>query len=275
MAELIFIDDIVPVTEYKPKKGPRYSFKRNNPDYTKCSCCKNYVAVIDLRRIGGGKFKTCERCRKYQTAPITIGDMKFKTKKASESYARDTLLALLQNDSEITVKPGDENWNYLRDLFSFKYSDAEILSIRVYYSNGYKAGCEVAVSHINQYGVQDEKVTSWKDCARKKHTVHTHREMLNDAFRNAIHDHLPQIQLGDICNECHSTSRLSIDHVIPFQKIVREFTREHPPPKDMSFGKINGRYCFLNDEYSSKWEEFHNYKAKYQVLCIKCNSRKG
>jgi len=70
--ELIFISDSEEEEiREKPKRKKtrkRYTVnkKSNNPDYLKCSSCRNYTRLRDFKTLRNGKkSKTCLRCLQY------------------------------------------------------------------------------------------------------------------------------------------------------------------------------------------------------------------
>ncbi len=117
---------------------------------------------------------------------------------------------------------------------------------------------------------------SWKKAVRRMSDKDRETFNINEAMRYAVKwvmkDWLAAQPQECVMPDCTSGEFLAADHKgIPFREI-----------RD-SYIELNGTPTLTKDPNSPEWimedkEEwiaYHNSKAKYQVLCRSCNSRKG
>jgi hypothetical protein len=107
---------------------------------------------------------------------------------------------------------------------------------------------------------------------------------LNSAMRfsieNQIQKYKKTLKFPLKCNICVGMLKYyEIDHILPFDSIKREFLIIFPQ-SPTSFDKDSGNTCRRmfkpeNIDYETKWNEYHEKHATYQVLCKTCNGKKG
>lgn len=101
------------------------------------------------------------------------------------------------------------------------------------------------------------------------------RNHLLQAARQAIVNQilLAKDNLGDECEICKSQVKLQVDHVIKFECIFDEFKKSmHYIPTEFK-SLDDGRHEFIDEEYKITWCSYHEDRAKYRLLCQKCNNK--
>lgn len=100
------------------------------------------------------------------------------------------------------------------------------------------------------------------------------------AFRRAIHNTSrgkfleEHDRKRDSCSDCGAWGVLMhVDHdKTPFTDIYDEFMCYNKPIELVKHGVL---YDFKDKETKQKWIEFHDQRATYKLLCVKCNMTKG
>lgn len=80
------------------------------------------------------------------------------------------------------------------------------------------------------------------------------------------------------CFRCHTTSKLTTDHLISFVTIKSKWLKSLP-----NGGKLEDTLKYntksflfeLDHDLSQRWREFHKKEAKYQTLCTSCHDKKN
>lgn len=97
-----------------------------------------------------------------------------------------------------------------------------------------------------------------------------------NSMRNSIHSHIKQFKINaeQKCNKCGIIGvNFDCDHYgTEFKEISESFIKKYDV---CSSFKSDGFFtCFDDDEYKDKWINYHNEKAKLQLLCVKCHISK-
>lgn len=78
------------------------------------------------------------------------------------------------------------------------------------------------------------------------------------------------------CAVCHTNNNIDIDHIYPFEKLVKEFKSKFPTPTQFGNGNGNQKvFLPLDIDYEREWIEYHRQHAILQPLCSKCNGEKS
>ena len=86
-----------------------------------------------------------------------------------------------------------------------------------------------------------------------------------DAFRASV---------TQACVTCGCTSRLHVDHVYPLSEMVKAWRQGRPTIVMCTEDVARCGDRFLDADASS-WSDYHREHARFQMLCISCNARKG
>jgi glutaredoxin len=79
-----------------------------------------------------------------------------------------------------------------------------------------------------------------------------------------------------VCAHCNSTKDLMVDHVIDFQEIVYNFSRECKSAAPLLVDSISKRVkCFKleDNEFELEWIEYHQANAILLVVCGACSKK--
>jgi hypothetical protein len=123
---------------------------------------------------------------------------------------------------------------------------------------------------------------SWVQCI--KHGLglkisNMNRIDITTAFRQAIDPDTQKyrrINTNDICTSCQETNHIQVDHVDPFSNILSDFLKQQSVNMEsVKINKIHYNITLLDTHLHDEWVEYHNTRAKYQLLCRKCNVRKS
>jgi hypothetical protein len=177
---------------------------------------------------------------------IILADKIFKTKKASYLYLKEKIYNL----GECEIDSSHVDFEFFKSITKFK-------AITVSKFILYKKGVSLQLKAI----VEDtELILSWKDCSKQNSTV-CYAEQLDQALRNCIEIKTTHAE----CFQCCEDTTLYSDHIYPFYKIKSEFLHNVSIP----LVNENNVYVFSN-VFKDEWLAYHNEKATYRYLCIKC-----
>ena len=121
---------------------------------------------------------------------------------------------------------------------------------------------------------------SWRNSVRRV----TPRQRLLQACRSAVSDQMQgwlfEQARRRVCVNCRATRQLTVDHVgVPFVLIVLEWIGEADPNtvlRERTTAERNtGQGALLLPSAWRSWRAHHDLVARYQVMCLSCNARKG
>ena len=82
-----------------------------------------------------------------------------------------------------------------------------------------------------------------------------------------------------ICQMCfNQISLIQADHIYPFSRMVTDFLdkNKYEIPTELFKNKHNMlEFRKEDNEFQTAWTEYHYEFATFQILCIKCNCKKG
>jgi len=121
----------------------------------------------------------------------------------------------------------------------------------------------------------EETLFGWIKCCRGKDDPKTDAIQ---CMRRAIHPDIEayrQNQSATSCAACNAHGVLQVDHCeLPFSVIQADFIGLEPAPTIYRKNGMKGK-VFDDDEYTSRWIDYHRLKATYQMLCQPCNGKKS
>jgi len=131
--------------------------------------------------------------------------------------------------------------------------------------------------------VRDDGTTgdiSWVLCTTKKSKdpIWNQKRDFRTAMRVAIEPQTLEFKetAKMCCVLCKSTTQLEVDHIVTFEKLVKDFLMDHPIVPT-SFSELpDNRACFKTDdaEFELQWKDYHRDHASFRILCRECNCRK-
>lgn len=134
---------------------------------------------------------------------------------------------------------------------------------------------------------------SYRDCIKnlygKFDTTKDQLQNITSAFRNAIADNIIHFKKANTtrtkegymgtCENCNTKcSTLAVDHYhLSFKQLLEEFLQREQ--LELSTIEIlentRNEYILKNKDILYKWEDYHNNRADYRILCSSCNSHFG
>ncbi|KOP23412.1 hypothetical protein AMR41_26320 [Hapalosiphon sp. MRB220] len=217
-------------------------------------------------------------------AKYILGKFEFKNWGEVQNLARKILSGGCR---EIT---GDE-FDFAMDLFSYHVSADEKLK------NGVKS-IRVNVSEYDShycFWIKDdndfEQDISYKRCIplskknpEKAKSSNLKNEIIN-AYRHCVVNDINRFKNNQdlICYRCKSKENIVVDHITPIVKLINDFEQENnikkfPALKRHKESLYTFKFSTDNDEdriFVERWITYHQKKAKFQLLCNKCNLRKS
>lgn len=200
---------------------------------------------------------------------ISIGELNFKSKKAAIDYTRAKLTELIGDKIQDQflielVKNHPSNFKNINDIdyFTIRYDKYGYIQTECMLKSGYNY------------------VFSWRICCELKEK--TPKENIVACMRTSIRPDILKYRRENsmICVLCDTVEGLfHIDHNEPSFKILSDdFLEQNKNILPTDFTCRNTEYysIFHNNDnrFRDEWIEFHNSKAKLQVLCQSCNLRK-
>lgn len=195
---------------------------------------------------------------------MRVGNRQFKTKKECKQTVRDLI-------AEIGMT-NDVNNEFLYDLiklhYDFEAKTANMATLGIK-SNPLGPGLQLVI--INKDGSQVE--ISWHVALDGQPSIKVDQTAaLRSSIKNQINMYRKSAAtFGQMleCEFCRSNSNLQVDHIYTFRQIVEDFVAAgNVIPTE--FRKIGCELHFLEGE-AVAFQEFHQKKASYRLLCQKCN----
>jgi hypothetical protein len=209
-----------------------------------------------------------------------IGELKFKSKKAAEEYARQ----IINNIGFGDIKKDNEHYKFFENLIKNHHRYEEVVGCGIDYfyiqpNPLNRKQCQTAIKRIDNSDI----VFSWRDCSTKK--ISTENEYLIDALRNSIRYQTIEFKKNNklICNICQTEDETyknyHIDHKYPsFKQLREDFIKITKHKIPTSFIKCEKYYLKIfkeeDKEFEDEWLDYHKKNCDLQVLCQKCNLKK-
>jgi hypothetical protein len=135
-----------------------------------------------------------------------------------------------------------------------------------------KSWGEFRLGYILRDGTKD--TISWNKCLSGKQD--SPDMLLSRALRTAIMYQMKIYRRSQIncCVLCSSDTQITVDHYpVKFRHIRDEFLQTHAPPTIFT-KNYRSQDCFREEdaEFEREWQEFHEQKASYRILCSTCNA---
>lgn len=116
---------------------------------------------------------------------------------------------------------------------------------------------------------------SWNKCLSGK--PDSPDMLLTRAMRTAIMYQMKIYRRSQVgrCVLCSAEKEITADHYpVKFRHIKEEFLQTHTPPTTFT-KNYRSQDCFREEdkEFERQWQEFHEQKASYRILCSTCNMR--
>lgn len=129
---------------------------------------------------------------------------------------------------------------------------------------------------IKDDGTQD--TISWVSCVKQQ--TKPPEIALTTAMRVEVDDQIREFRnkhRGEPCQLCGTFDNLSVDHIVKFRTLKSDFFLLNPNPPVL-FAKNNcaqERFRPEDEEYASKWRDYHREHARLRILCLPCNIMEG
>ena len=206
---------------------------------------------------------------------LILDKITYSSKKELLEYTK----RLLSTRGECIIKPGDENFNFFKDLHARNPKHIHHLD-KV---SSFKIGRDSTSSATNKVSCIDidgsEHVFSWNDCVYGKSSNKNDR--YNDAMRQAIQPQTMSFSSTkdhcEICGTNDKCDKYEVDHINDFKDLVKDFnTKNSVIIPDKFDTNDRGNNCFRKEDgiLKTKWLEYHKEHAKLQYLCISCHNSK-
>lgn len=95
---------------------------------------------------------------------------------------------------------------------------------------------------------------------------------LRYSIKNQIYNYKNNVNTKK-CELCNKTTDLTVDHIIKFRKLFKEFIIKYPLYPKLFDKGIKGQDIFRKQdiEYEKLWLSYHKENATLQILCYDCN----
>lgn len=129
------------------------------------------------------------------------------------------------------------------------------------------------IGYMLRDGTRD--TISWNKCLSGK--PDSPEMLLTRALRAAIMYQMKIYRRSQVrcCVLCSSDKEITVDHYpTKFRDIRDEFLQTHTPPTTFT-KNYRSQDCFHEEdkEFEREWQEFHEQKATYRILCSTCNTK--
>ena len=195
---------------------------------------------------------------------MKVGTREFKTKKECKQTVRDLI-------AEIGMT-NDVKSEFLYDLIKLHYEyDVKTANMSTLGITFNPLGPGVRLVIINKDGSQVE--ISWHVALDGQPSIKADQTAaLRSCIKNQTNMYKKSVSgFGKLleCEFCHSNSNLQVDHIYTFRQIVEDFVAAgNVIPTE--FRKIGCELHFLEGD-ERDFQEFHQKKANYRMLCQRCN----
>lgn len=199
------------------------------------------------------------------------------TKKAYEAHIRERMY---QIGFGSYYEPSEE-FTFLLDLLKQHPNKTSLPPIKAFHlmPNAFNP----QYIHMEVETNETQFPVSWVKCIRQPKATDKYAP-LKQAMRNAVAKDTIQFkqQANLQCCACNaknlSRTDFHTDHkTMPFKHIADAFIALYVEPTEFDRCERTGTKIFKPEdaEYERLWYEFHKERATYQILCNKCNIKKG
>lgn len=113
---------------------------------------------------------------------------------------------------------------------------------------------------------------SWVKCSTGRKTMN--HEKLIKALRDTVEYQIQEFRekVPQFCEECGSTEKLQVDHIIMFKDLIKVFNRNRELPTE--FNELGRHQLIFKEEdkqYENDWIQYHKDEATLRILCQKHN----
>lgn len=213
---------------------------------------------------------------------VSIGPRKYKSKTEAVATVRELLKQLVPRE----IKVGEEHFDFFSDLLANHPEQAKKVGCGVF-SFIIKKNAKNTSANATDICRLDGSIEdfSWKKCAECA-PGDTEDQKLEKALREAVEPFTRAFRQRSIqqCAKCGRddlpANKFHVDHHTPsFHSILVGFKKWwilSPHPTSFDSAESNAP-CFKESDslYKQIWVNYHNERAQYQMLCYRCNLKKG
>lgn len=218
--------------------------------------------------------------------PYILANQSYSSKSAVTKTAQ-SYIKLLRNNA---IDNTHANFEFFVDLFKFHPNSV------------HKIGCGVARIHFRPCPRNWNNTTTFIERLDGSETIisytscmsppKTDKAIISEVMRTSVEFYTSAFRSicdAKSCVLCNNVLDLEVDHIYPFSKIRDEFLQQitkgeglrdckHLLSIPTTFDRRHdGAKIFQQSDLSFEveWVEFHNSRAKYQLLCRTCNGKKS
>jgi 5-methylcytosine-specific restriction endonuclease McrA len=191
----------------------------------------------------------------------------FGTQKEAREYVRSRL----RHPTDIQIHSDNPLYTMMIDLID---RHSHYSGIRPDYFSVYRQGPGLQKVSFTK-GVE-ENVFSVNKCITQLEKSDTHQ--IHQYMRCCIENQVTPYRDHN-CNKCGYTGYVEVDHVRAFADIQAEFIAIHGKPiasniKHRHVGVARPVFEYNDDNYTRKWQQYHQDNCELQALCKDCHKRK-
>lgn len=206
-----------------------------------------------------------------------IGELGFKTKKASYEYTKNIIYSL----GQCKINKNHKYFNFFCDLIQNHENKKEKIGCGI--KNFIIKSNLIFKKYLSVFIERNDNTLmdfSWVCCA--KHTFNNQKHNLIQAMRYSIKPQIYEFKKHQKikCQICFAEDKIQydVDHKAPsFKKISETFLKNNNSPK--TFADHPNAYHAIfyekDKEFKNKWNQYHKENAILQILCHECNLKKG
>jgi len=210
-----------------------------------------------------------------------IGELEFKTKKESYEYTKNIIYSIENNK---IIDEDNKHYIFFNDLLKNHYIYDDIKGCGIKHFQIIPNHLVKKFKAIKLIRLDDtEIIFSWNKCCQFKENCDIIN--LKKTMRYAIHDKIIKFKQNNKkkCQICNIDNleyyKYHVDHIDNFKKIYNDFLKINKnkiPTNFLNCDVSNGMLIFKKEDnnFKNEWVKYHNEKAKYQILCYKCNISK-
>ena len=200
-------------------------------------------------------------------APITIGDLSFKTKKSACEYVRTRL-----NDIGCCeILPSSPHFDFMCDLLvpSEMFDTNAVSKFTITINQLSPKGKHVLFTRADG----TVGTFSWRYACGIKPSIYS---LQSQACRTAVMSRMSEIRTGNVCELCGSINNLHAHHSgNSFKEIVDTFIKRNDMPCRFDINVEYGVRSFkpIDDAVRLAFIQHHDGMAHIQVLCHGCHKK--
>jgi hypothetical protein len=207
-----------------------------------------------------------------------IGNIQFKTKKATEEFTRNKIKVL----GCIQISKDHQDYIFFVNLLKNhpEFSEKKGVGIDYFFIQPNSLNNTYFQTMIKR---TDGSIIdfSWVNCCKFKPCSPT--DNLKKAFREAIKEETIHFKQNNslVCSFClkdnEEYSKYHVDHNEPsFKTLYQDYLQKTKHKVPVKFGDCNFLTSFLVDDkiFKDDWIAYHNSNCNLQILCSSCNLKK-